>query len=100
MITDEDYSTLVTSDFSPNSNIIEQESDKLILLMGSFVCILNNRKTNITNFVIYLIDHPELHDYFINIIGVDTFQDLLQLIFKRFPQLCTSKTISRYANQL
>lgn len=94
-----DNNQLLTSDFIPDSNIIEQETDRYVLLIGSLITILQNKRVNHTNLIIYILDNKEIHDLLINIIGVDSLQQLLQIIFRRYPQLNSSKTISRHINK-
>lgn len=87
---------IITSDYHPNSNILHHECDKYIILIGSLSSILKNKHINQTALLIHILDDEPTQELFLHITGIDTLQELLAIILNRYPQLCTSKTVSNF----
>lgn len=87
---------IITSDFHPDSNMMHRESDKYILLIGSLSCMIKNKHINQTAFMIHVLDNIPIQNLFMELTGIGTVQELTLTVLNRYPQLCTSKTISNY----
>ena len=86
----------ITSDHHPDSNMIQRDYDKYIILMGSLSSMMRNKHINQTALIIHLLDDKPIQTLFLKIIGVNTLQELVLILLHRYPRLCTSKTVSNY----
>lgn len=87
---------IVISDSHPTSNIYHHECDKYIILMGSLSSMMKNKHINQSAYLIHMLDSEPTQQLFLKVSGMNTLQQLLTSILNRYPQLCTSKTVSNF----
>lgn len=87
---------IVISDTHPTSNIYHHECDKYIILIGSLSSMIKNKHINQSAYLIHVLDDEPTQQLFIQITGMNTLQQILASMLNRYPQLCTSKTVSNF----
>lgn len=92
-------SELLTSDFTPDSNIIHKENDKYLILIGSLCSMISNKRINQTAYTIFLLENREIRTLLQDITGAKSVQGIIMMLLTRYPQLGTSKTITNYITE-
>ncbi len=80
----------------PSEQMEYLEFDKYILLYGSLLGIIENKSLNFQNFIIKLLENPNIITELMRITGTSNTYDLLFVILNRFPHLCNSKSIENH----
>jgi len=75
------------------------EFDSLLLMFGSFVCMLNNKKINQIGVLSNLLDNKNLKDSFKLVTEIDNDTMLLYIFITKYPLLCRSKIIKTKIKQ-
>jgi len=91
-----DSSLFSTNDdqVSPVEHITERELDEVILKMGSFLSILQNKKANQAKLLICTIQDPIFQKCFLSIADIDNLSFLIHNIIRKYPTLCKSKVVT------
>jgi hypothetical protein len=80
-----------------NSNVIdhinEKEFNECILKLGAFISIIKSKKINQTQLFIELLHSKHIQDIFLNVMGIDTFEELVRELMVRYPILYKSKIV-------
>lgn len=80
---------------SPIFQINEKEVDLILLQLGSFLSIINNKKVNQVKFLITIINNQTFRDCVFEITTYDNLQTLIETIIEKYPSICKSKIIYR-----
>jgi len=83
----------------PVSLLNDIEFDSLLLIFGSFVCMLNNKRINQVGVLSDLLDNKQLKDCFKLITETDNDNMLLYTFITKYPILCRSKLIKTKIKQ-
>jgi hypothetical protein len=87
------------NEFNPIDNINFVESDHLLLCFCSFVCILHNKKLNLPNIFLLLLENKNYRNLFQYMTGIDNDYDMFARFIEYDPTLSKSKYISKYLNR-
>jgi len=85
--------------FNPIDSINFAESDHQLLCFCSFVCILHNKKLNLPNIFLLLLENKNYRTLFQAMTGIDTNYDTFKRFIQYDPSLSKSKYISKYLNK-
>ena len=80
--------------YTPVENITDRELDTIILKMGSFLSVLQNKKVNQAKLLIVTIKDPIFQKCFLLLSDIDNLQLLVQNIICKYPTLCKSKVVT------
>jgi hypothetical protein len=84
-----------TNNSSPLVQINEKETDMIILKLGSFLSIINNKKTNQAKLLVTALKNKKFQQCICNLLEVDNLQSLVECIIKKYPLLCKSKVVHK-----
>ena len=74
-------------------DITEKELDLIILKMGSYLSIINNKKINQAKLLIELVKNEKFKSCFLKTAEINNLQCLVRYIIERYPTLCESKVV-------
>ena len=77
-----------------HESLEDKEWDRYVLFIGSLLCMVTNKTLNPTTFSLLLLEDVMMQNTLLYLTGADSLQEALLEIFKRFPQTCSSKTIT------
>jgi len=81
---------------SPSYSLKEKEFDNALLVFGSLLSILKNKKINTIIILTSILNDKYTQECFKQISGIDNIQTIAYNIIVRNPILCKSKIIKRY----
>lgn len=84
-----------TKSCNPILQIDEKETDMAILKLGSFLSIINNKKTNQAKLLVAALKNKTFQKCFYRMLECDNLQLLVECIIKKYPLLCKSKVIHK-----
>lgn len=87
------------SGFNPIENINFIESDHLLLCFCSLLCIVNNKKFNLPNIFLLLLENKTYRGIFKSLTGIDSDYDVFLRFIQYDPNLSKSKYISKFLNK-
>ena len=83
----------------PVSKVDATEQDKYFRIFCSYMCILNNKKLNLANIFLLLLDNASIRELFKQMCDFETDYDCLKFFLQRDPTLHKSKYIKNYLQQ-
>jgi hypothetical protein len=78
---------------SPIVQIDDKESDMIVLKMGSFLSIINNKKINQAKLLVTVLKNKKFQDCFLQMMDFDNLQTLVECIIKKYPLISKSKVV-------
>lgn len=84
---------------TPFDNINHIESDHLLLCFCSLISILYNKKLNLPNIFLLLLENSNYRSLFQYMVGIDNDYEVFEKFIQYEPMLCKSKYISKYLNR-
>jgi len=78
---------------NPVNQITETELDHLILKMGSFLSIINNKKINPAKLLITIVTDKNFQECFFELSEIDCLRVVIEAIINKYPSLCKSKVV-------
>ena len=78
---------------NPVQQITDDELDMLILRMGSFLSILNNKKVNQAKLLITIVNDEKFQECFLRLSELPQLQTIVELLINKYPTLCKSKVV-------
>jgi hypothetical protein len=88
-----------TNEFNPIDSINFIESDHLLLCFCSLVCILHNKRLNLPNIFLLLLENRNYRRLFQFMTGIESDYDTFLRFIQYDPTLSKSKYISKYINR-
>jgi len=73
----------------------DKDLDECFLYFGSFLSMIQNKKVSQTNYLLFLIEKPELRETLMQMTGIETFQQLIKEMAIRYPLSYKSKIVNR-----
>lgn len=93
-MTDSSYFSSNGDLYTPVDNISDRELDAIILKMGSFLSILQNKKVNQAKLLIVTVRNLMFQRCFLKMADIDNLQFLIHNIVRKYPTLCKSKVVT------
>ncbi len=87
------------NEFNPIDNINFIESDHLLICFCSLICLLHNKKLNLPNIFLLLLENKTYRSLFQYMTGIDNDFDVFLRFIQYDPTLSKSKYISKYLNK-
>jgi len=78
------------NEFNPIDSINFVESDHLLLCFCSFICILNNKKLNLPNIFLLLIENPIYRNLFKSMTDIESDYEVFERFIQYDPSLSKS----------
>lgn len=78
---------------TPLSDITDTELDMIILQMGTFLSIINNKKVNAAKLLITSVENKYFRGVFQDLAEIDNLQLLVRSIVDRYPNVSRSKIV-------
>lgn len=83
---------------SPSQNIIDCESEHILLSFCTTTTLLCGKKLSLQNVFILILENKDLRDILKNLLGVDTTYDIVRTFLNFDPTITKSKYITKYIN--
>lgn len=80
----------------PMHLVYEHEVAHMFLSFCSYVCIIKNKKMNLPNIFLCLLQEPDLRKTFMELCDVETEYEVFRLFLRYDPSLHRSKYIKNY----
>jgi hypothetical protein len=84
---------------NPVGSLYQQDLQVKFYSFCSYVCLYKNRKLNIANIFLMLLEEEKLQDLFMNICDHSTKYDAVRSFLTIEPSLQKSKYLKRYINK-
>lgn len=78
---------------TPLSDITDREIDQTILLMGSYLSIISNKKVNPAKLLVSVVNDKYFMELFMELSDIDNAQLLVRTIMDRYPNIAKSKVV-------
>ncbi len=83
------------SNENPLNKIQDKELDVLILKLGSFLSILNNKKVNQAKLLVTIVKDKHFRDCVFKLTEIDNLRQIVEALIEKYPSLYKSKIISK-----
>lgn len=83
----------------PAKNMYQYDVEHAFYSFCSFVCLINNKKMNIANVFIFLLENDNYRDLYMDLSDCDTKYEAIRSFLTIEPSLQRSKYIKRYINK-
>ena len=87
-----------TSIVSPSQNIIDYESEHILLSFCTTITLLYGKKLSLQNVFIIILENNTLRDIIKDLLGVDTTYEIVKTFLSFDPTITKSKYITKYIN--
>lgn len=84
-----------TNNNNPITQIDDKETDLIILKMGSFLSIVNNKKVNQAKLLVTILKNKKFQQCFFHMLEINNLQSLVEYIIKKYPLICKSKVVHK-----
>ena len=83
---------------NPYQDIIDRESEHILLSFCSFCTLLKGKKLSFQNVFILVLQDEKLKDILMNLLGVDSTYEIVKIFLEYDPTITKSKYITKYIN--
>jgi hypothetical protein len=83
---------------SPSHNIIEEESEHILLSFCSFCTLLKGKKLSLQNVFVLILKEEKLRNILKHLLSVESNYEVIKLFLKYDPTITRSKYITKYLN--
>lgn len=83
---------------SPSQNIIDRESEHILLSFCTTVTLLYGKKLSLQNVFIIILENDTLRDIIKDLLGVDSTYEIVRAFLNFDPTITKSKYITKYIN--
>lgn len=83
---------------NPFQNIIDRESEHILLSFCSFCTLLKGKKLSLQNVFILVLQDEELKNILKDLLGVDSTYEIVKIFLEYDPTITKSKYITKYLN--
>ena len=87
-----------TKDVTPSQNIIEQESEHILLSFCTFCTLVKGKKLSLQNVFLLVLQNENFRSILKEMIGVDSNIEIVRLFLGFDPTIAKSKYITKYLN--
>ena len=82
----------------PSNNIVDLEQKNNFLKFCTLVCIIHNKKLNLANIFLLILQEKQIKKLYMNMCDFDTEMEALKSFFEYDSTLHKSKYIKKYLN--
>jgi len=83
---------------NPSQDIIDRESEHILLSFCSFCTLLKGKKLSFQNVFILVLQDDKLRDILRDLLGVDSNFEIVKIFLEYDPTITKSKYITKYIN--
>lgn len=83
---------------NPYQDIIDRESEHILLSFCSFCTLLKGKKLSFQNVFILVLQDEKLKDILKDLLGVDSTFEIVKIFLEYDPTITKSKYITKYIN--
>lgn len=87
-----------TAAINPSQDIIDRESEHILLSFCSFCTLLKGKKLSFQNVFILVLQDQELRNILKDLLGVDSNFEIVKIFLDYDPTISKSKYITKYIN--
>lgn len=87
-----------TSTINPSQDIIDRESEHILLCFCSLCTLLKGKKLSFQNVFILVLQDEKLRDILRGLLGVDSNYEIVKIFLEYDPTITKSKYITKYIN--
>lgn len=87
-----------TAAINPSQDIIDRESEHILLSFCSFCTLLKGKKLSFQNVFILVLQDKELRNILRGLLGVDSDFEIVKIFLDYDPTITKSKYITKYIN--
>jgi len=78
---------------NPTFTITDKELDLVLLRIGSFLSIINNKKINQAKLLVTIINDIKFQQIILKLTEFDNLKSLVEIFIEKYPSLCKSKVV-------
>jgi hypothetical protein len=83
---------------NPSQDIIDRESEHILLSFCSFCTLLKGKKLSFQNVFILILQDEKLKNILKDLLGVDSTYEIVKIFLEYDPTITKSKYITKYLN--
>lgn len=87
-----------TTTINPSQDIIDRESEHILLSFCSFCTLLKGKKLSFQNVFILVLQDDNLRNILKDLLGVDSSYEIVKIFLDYDPTITKSKYITKYIN--
>lgn len=87
-----------TTTINPSQDIIDRESEHILLSFCSFCTLLKGKKLSFQNVFILVLQDDSLRNILKDLLGVDSSYEIVKIFLEYDPTITKSKYITKYIN--
>jgi len=89
---------LKTTTINPSQDIIDRESEHILLSFCSLCTLLKGKKLSFQNVFILVLQDDKLREILKDLLGVDSSYEIVKIFLEYDPTITKSKYITKYIN--
>lgn len=83
---------------NPSQNIIDKESEHILLSFCSFCTLVKGKKLSFQNVFVLMLENEQMRNVLKKLLGVDSDHELFKIFLDYDPTITKSKYITKFIN--
>ena len=89
----------LTTETTPSQNIIEKESEHILLCFCTYCTLLKGKKLSFQNVFILVLQDETLRNILKDLLGMESNYEVVKLFLSHDPTITSSKYVTRFTSQ-